>query len=257
MYDLPAVRWANDALWRRIAMALSAQGIAAPASLDRRADYAAVWQEPGLLLSQTCGYPFVTGLRDRVRLVATPRYRAEGCSRSDYRSVLLVRHDDPASALTELRGRRVAFNALDSQSGHNALRAMVAPLARDGRFFAGSIATGAHAASMATVADGRADLCAVDCVTWELIRRHEAGKARALRPIGWTDAAPALPLITAADGPAASLRAALETALADPQLAPAREVLLLDGFEIRGEADYEQILVMEHEAIARGYPTLR
>ena len=45
-------------------------------------------------------------------------------------------------ALADLRGRRVALNADDSQSGRNALRAAVAPLAHDGRFFGGSILTG-------------------------------------------------------------------------------------------------------------------
>lgn len=256
MYDLAALRWATDALWRKIATTLSARGIATPAGLDHRADYAAVWHEPGLLLSQSCGYPLVTRLRDRVRLVATPRYRAEGCSGADYRSVLLVRHDDPAGALAELRGRRAAYNALDSQSGYNALRAMVAPLARDGRFFVSRIATGSHAASMAAVANGEADLCAVDCVTWALMRRHEPERTQGLRPIGWTAAAPALPLITAVDGPVALLREALQAALADPETAPAREALLLDGFASRSEADYERILTMERDAIALGYPAL-
>ncbi|MGD9511076.1 MAG: phosphate/phosphite/phosphonate ABC transporter substrate-binding protein [Geminicoccaceae bacterium] len=256
MYDLPTVRWATDALWRAIATALAARGVAAPAGLDRRAGYASAWREPGLLLSQTCGYPFVTGLRGEVWLVATPCYRAEGCVEADYRSVLLVREDDPADALADLRGRRVAYNALDSQSGHNALRAMVAPLARDGRFFAGRIATGAHAASMAAVADGEADLCAVDCVTWALLRRHEPERTHGLRAIGWTAAAPALPLITAVGGPVALLREALQAALADPENAPAREALLLDGFASRSDADYERILAMEREAIALGYPAL-
>ena len=85
---------------------------------------------PASILSQTCGYPYATRLRGRVRLVATPVYRAEGCDGARYRSVLLVRADDRAENLADLRGRRVALNADDSQSGHNALRAAVAPLAQ-------------------------------------------------------------------------------------------------------------------------------
>ena len=42
------------------------------------------WLNPRLLLSQTCGYPLMTELRDRVTLLATPRYLFEGCAGSDY-----------------------------------------------------------------------------------------------------------------------------------------------------------------------------
>ena len=105
---------------RRWPQALAGHGVPAPAALDRRADYASVWREPGLVLSQTCGYPYATALRGRVQLVATPAYRAAGCDGARYCSMLLVRADDPAQALADLRGRRVAFNATDSQSGHNA-----------------------------------------------------------------------------------------------------------------------------------------
>lgn len=256
MYDLPEVRWATDALWRGIARELAARGIAAPAELDRRADHRAVWHEPRLLLSQTCGYPYAAYLRGKVRLVATPCYRADGHVDGDYRSLLLVRRDEAADTLAALRGRRVAFNELDSQSGHNTLRASVAPLAREGRFFTGSLATGAHRASLAAVTEGRADLCAVDCVTWALLCRHEPERTAGLRPIGWTGPAPALPLITAVDGPVEALREALSAVVTEPALAPAREALLLDGFAIRDDADYDRILVMEREAITLGYPAL-
>ncbi|MFO1046406.1 MAG: PhnD/SsuA/transferrin family substrate-binding protein [Geminicoccaceae bacterium] len=256
MYDLPELRWATDAMWQCLARELAARGIAAPAELDRRADHRAVWHEPRLLLSQTCGYPYAAHLRGKVRLVATPCYRADGHADAHYRSLLLVRRDDPADGLADLRGRRVAFNELDSQSGHNTLRAVVAPLAQDGRFFAASLATGGHRASIAAVTEGRADLCAVDCVTWALLCRHEPERTGKLRPIGWTAVAAALPLITAWDGPVDALRAALAAVAADPGLAAAREALLLDGFAIRDDADYDRILLMEQDAIARGYPAL-
>lgn len=256
MYDLQAVRWANDALWSVLADALQAAGIPAPPALDRRPDHAAIWTEPGLLLSQTCGYPYATRLRGRVRLVATPVYRAEGCEGPRYRSVLLVREDDPARDLAGLRGRRVALNAEDSQSGYNALRAAVAPLANKGRFFAGTVTTGAHKASIRAVAEGEADLCAVDCVTWGLIRHHEPAAVAGLRRLGWTAAAPGLPLITNLDGPVAALRAALRSALVEPALASARAALLLEGYEVLEDGAYDAILAQERAAREHGYPAL-
>ena len=196
MHDHPAVRWATDALWEALAIALVERGVPAPLALDRRPDYTSAWLEPGLVLSQTCGYPYVTRLRGRVRLVATPVYRADGCDGARYRSIVLVRANDRAENLADLRGRRVALNADDLQSGHNALRAAVAPLAQSGRFFVGSTLTGSHRASADAVAQGVADLCAIDCVCWAILRRHEPERTEGLRAIGWTAPAPGLPLIT-------------------------------------------------------------
>ena len=256
MHDLPAVRWAPDALWAALAQRLAEQGVPAPSALDRRPDYPAVWREPGLVLSQTCGYPYATALRGTVRLVATPCYAAPGCDGPAYCSLLLVRAQDPADELADLRGRRAAFNAADSQSGHNALRAAVAPLAQAGRFFSAAFPTGSHAASAAAVAAGEADLCAVDCVTWAMLLRHEPEGAAGLRVLGRTAPAPGLPLITGAAGPLATIRAALAAVMAEPGLAAARAALLLDGIEILTDSAYDAIPVMERQAIAAGYPTL-
>lgn len=259
MYDLAQVRWATDALWAAIAEALTARGIAAPATLDRRADHASAWTEPGLVLSQACGYPFATRLRGRVRLVAVPTYRAQGCERARYRSLVFVRAGDPARCLADLRFRRVAYNARDSQSGYNALRAMAAPLAVGGRFFSSAIATGSHAASLAAVHAGQADVCAVDCVAWALLARHEPTLAGGLRCIGRTPTAPGLPFVTSAaadEATVAALRSALREALSRSDGVAVRDALLLDGFAEAVEAEYDEVLEQERRAAALGYPEL-
>lgn len=256
MYDHPAARWATDALWSALAEALAEAGMRAPGALDRRADYSSVWHEPGLVLSQTCGYPYATALRGRVRLVATPAYRAAGCNGARYSSMLVVRADDPAEKLVELRGRRVACNAADSQSGHNALRAAVAPLAAGGRFFAGRVITGAHGASAEAVAAGAADLCAIDCVSWALLERYEPERIARLRVLGRTESAPGLPLVTGPAAPVTAVRSAVVAAMSDPALADARDALLLDGVEMLTDSDYDTILAMERQAGALGYTAL-
>ena len=50
----------------------------------------------------------------------------------------------------------------------NALRAVIAPLAEGGRFFAEIIETGGHAASLDLVAAGGADVAAIDAVSLAL-----------------------------------------------------------------------------------------
>lgn len=259
MYDHPAVRDETDRLWAAIAEHLTGAGIEAPAVLDRRADYPSLWRERDLLLSQTCGYPFATRLRGHVRLVATPVYDCAGCDGPLYSSALVVRADDPVPDLAGCAGRIAAFNARDSQSGHNALRHAVAPLAAGGRFFRETVETGGHAASLLAVAEGWADLCAADCVTWAQIARHQPGLGQRLRVLGFTAPAPGLPLITAGTADAktlAALRHALAAVAADPALADVRAALMLRGFEFLDDAAYDRPLEMEREAIALGYPAL-
>lgn len=85
------------------------------------------WQEDALLLSQTCGYPLVTQL-DKVQTVGCFHYQAPGCEGIGYRSLLVTREEKRGKALGDFRGQRAVCNAIESQSGYNALRNMVAAL---------------------------------------------------------------------------------------------------------------------------------
>ena len=260
MYDLPMLAEVTAAWWAGLAAALGAEGIAeVPARLDRETPAPALWLAPDLLLAQTCGYPLTHALRGRVSYVATPCYAAEGCSGSAYRSRLLVRRDEPAGSLADLAGRRVACNVFDSHSGMNVLRRMVAPLAREGRFFAEVAEVGSHRAAMRAVAEGAADLCAVDCVTHALLARYAPADVAPLRVLDESPAAPGLPYITRRDASPdllARLRAGLASAFADPGLAEVRAALLLSGLELCPPGDYEVIAEMAREAAALGYPDL-
>ncbi len=76
MYDLPEARRATDAWWQGLARELSRTGIEnVPGVLSREADTAALYRAPDLLLSQTCGYPLIHGLKGLLRPVATPAQR--------------------------------------------------------------------------------------------------------------------------------------------------------------------------------------
>jgi ABC-type phosphate/phosphonate transport system substrate-binding protein len=116
------------------------------------------WQRDDLLLSQTCGYPLMTRLRERVVPLATPAYRFAGCQGGFYRSALLVPADSAIQQLADACGRRVVANQPDSHSGMNALRAAVAPLAGHGHFFGSVTWSGSHAASIEALLAGSADL---------------------------------------------------------------------------------------------------
>lgn len=260
MYDLPELREATDAVWRALARCLEQEGLSGvPEALVRDRQYDGPWSDPALLFSQTCGYPLTHALAGKVRLVATPRYRAPGCDRGSYRSVIVVGARSQASVLADLRGKVCVINESSSHSGMNALRALVAPLSGGRPFFASVRRSGAHLASLAQVGAREADVAAIDCVTYALAARARPELVAGTRPIAWSAPAPACPFITrgdASDDLVAQLRRALARALADPALTWAREALLLDGIEVLPAETYEAMLDLEAEAARLGYAAL-
>jgi len=260
MYDLPELKWATDALGAQLLINLRRAGFPeVPYGIDREGNYKDQWTDPELLLAQTCGYPLVTLLQGKVRYLATPCYAAPHCEGPRYCSLIVVRVDDAAESIADLRGRRVAFNRAYSQSGYNALRHAVAPLARDGRFFGETLETGSHGTSLVDVAEGRADVAAIDAVSFEMMRRQGRSVVNRLRVIGRTAAAPNLPFITrgaASDQEVERLRHALAETFADPTLGEARQALLIAGLEVLDETAYAVLSAMEREAAAAGYATV-
>ncbi len=260
MYDLPELRAATDSWWSAIARALRAEGFGdVPATLDRTRPVHAIWRDPELLLTQTCGYPLMHGFADALTAVAVPTYAAEGCAAGRYRSAFVVRDDDPATGIADLRGRRAAANGPDSQSGCNVLRAAVAPLAEAGRFFAEVVWSGAHRASVAAVRTGAADIAAIDAVTFALLRRYAPAETDGLRVLGWSAEAPALPYAARREVGAdtrARMTAALLNAVGDPDAAAARTALLLSAMTPIDDDAYAPIPEMRRTAERLGYPEL-
>lgn len=263
MVSLPmylANRAAVRVLWELLRNHLRAQGLdRLPAELSWPDDYHAHWQTPDLLLSQTCGYPLTHALAHQVQLVGCFAYRAPQCHGIDCRSVLVARSEHAHLALEDFRGLRVAFNAPDSQSGYNALRAQIAPLARMGRFFESAIDTGGHSASVAAVREGQADLAAIDCVTYAALQRYAPQAAQGLCIVGTTEAYPGLPLVSALATPVAEvalLQQALRAVVASPQAAPTLDALDIVGFETPAISTYRRCVEMRACAEALGYPTL-
>ncbi len=260
MYDLPELQDANDALWAAITARLRARNVFdAPDHLTRDVPPEVLWTDPDLILAQTCGLPLATRLEGRVRVVATPRYRARGCDGADYRSAVVVRADSAVNSLDDLRASRCAVNDLTSNSGMNLLRAEIAPLAKGATFFKSVLVTGSHLASAEAVAQDEADVAALDCVTWAHLQRWRTSLTDRLRVLTWTVRSPGLPLITSLGvGPSqlAALRAALDDVARDPDLGEVRETLLLEGFSLTPVEHYRAALRLRDIAVGLGYPHL-
>jgi len=260
MYDLPELTAATDAWWNGLAEHLAAQGFRdLPTALNRAGDPVDRLKAEGLIFAQTCGFPLTHRLKDHVQLLATPRYAVPGCVGATYVSWIVVRTDHPAKGLADLRGTRVAFNDEGSQSGYNTLRALIAPLAAGAPFFGAALESGAHRNSLAMVKAGRADVAAIDCVTFALIARYAPAEVIGIRVLCASSTAPGLPYVTsAATAPAdvRRLQAGITAAFADPSLAGTRAALMLDGCEILPRSSYDVIPAIEQAAIAAGYPRL-
>lgn len=260
MYDMAPLRPAVDVWWAGLARSFRREGIAeVPDKLERGLKREAIWTHPELLLGQTCGYPLLFDFAGRFRLVARPSYRAPGAGEGRYCSVVVVPEAAATARLEELRGARAAYNDKISHSGMNVFRYLVAPLARDGRFFGQVIESGGHLQSLALVREGQADVAAIDCVTHALLARHMPELVAGTRVLLTTVGAPALPYITrvdAADDLVRRLRAGLARAVADPDLAEARDAILLEDFRPAALADYAPIAEMAEAAARAGYPVL-
>jgi ABC-type phosphate/phosphonate transport system substrate-binding protein len=260
MYDFSELKAAHDELWSAIGIYLTEAGLTeTPVHLTRGPNHAGLWTHPLLLLGQGCEYPLAKFFADRVRLVATPRYAVPGCDGARYRSAIVVREDDPAQTLADLRDRRCAINERSSNSGMNLLRASIACVAGGTQFFESVAVSGSHRKSVQMVAFGEADVAAVDCVSFAHFQHLYPSAVAPLRILCWTPASPSLPFITAAatsDTTLQTLRSSLAAVIADPTLDAVRSRLFLEGFDLAPAGGFSEVLRLERGAAELGYPRL-
>jgi ABC-type phosphate/phosphonate transport system substrate-binding protein len=259
MYDFPWTAAANDALYTAISARLAEAGVQAPVSLTRGGDLAAQWLDPELIFGQTCGYPYVTGLKDAVTLIATPEYAFLGCEGASHRSFIIRGAIDPRPELREFRGATAALNAHDSNTGMNLFRAAIAPIAGGAPFFSSVVVTGSHEASVEAIARGQADFASIDCVSFALLKRGRPDLIERVAVVAESPLSPCLPFIASARlAPSTidAVREALFAALADPDLAEARSAFGLKGARVATPADYDCVIEIERGAAAAGYPRL-
>src|SRR5262245_55113197 len=221
MYDLPEVSADHDALWRSISAQLSERGVPAPAALLRDVDVHDLWRRSDLLVAQTCGWPYVTELSDRLRVVGAFEYAVDGSHGPRYRSQLIARRDAGVTADDLGAGRlTIAVNSFDSLSGWVSLRGLLD--ATGGRWAGDVTLTGAHARSVEAVANGAADVALVDQVTLALLAAHRPTAVDLVEVIGQGPPIPCLPIVVrraAGDELTSIARHAFAAAIADPELA--------------------------------------
>ncbi|KRB22581.1 MULTISPECIES: phosphate/phosphite/phosphonate ABC transporter substrate-binding protein [Mesorhizobium] len=181
-------------------------------------DYHKLWLHPALLFAQTCWGPMELGLSSHVQVVGQPSYDTyEGGQGELYSSALVMRAGEGPEArspadgkallpLDLIRGKRFTFNSLDSMSGIIALTRDLQAAGESLDIFSSRSESGGHRGSIVTVAEGRADIAAIDCESWALAQRFEPA-ARKVVIVGWTARRKGLPFITARTTPEKTIKA--------------------------------------------------
>ncbi|MBK8457663.1 MAG: PhnD/SsuA/transferrin family substrate-binding protein [Phyllobacteriaceae bacterium] len=149
-------------------------------------------------------------LADRLPPPLTPPLEGEGDYRSGFPSPSSGGVRGGGGLPANIARLRFACNDRHSMSGYLALaRDLVAAGEIDDEksytsFWTELVETGAHRASVVAVAEGRADVAAIDCRTWAYCLAFEPA-AKTLAVAGWTAPRKGLPFITSRESPLSSL----------------------------------------------------
>ena len=217
-YDLPSVRWANDALWQTMGLG---------GGLDRATPPQTQWRAEDLVVSQACGLDLF--LSDApIEPVLAPVFDLD-CDAGCYYSYLVGSHNGIA-----------AVNSLSSRSGFSALLTVCEPTSLK--------LTGSHQASLAAVREGSADMACIDAVTWHILERDVPSCLHGLRVLDRTCTAPAPPYVIRRAGRRDTLVGLITAAMDEPATLPARRALMIRGVIPVTIDDYAPVLI-EYQAI--------
>jgi ABC-type phosphate/phosphonate transport system substrate-binding protein len=244
-YDLNEIRPATDAFWNELKRQFRLAGLPnVPERLNRDVAYERQWTSSVFFFGQACGYDVRLAYVDHLQSVATPCYDVPGCEGSNYRSFVVVREDSSFNSIEDLRGTRCVINTPTSHSGMNVLRALVAPLHCQGRFFSDVLMSGSHERSLRMIRLGQVDVAAIDCVTHALLAKYRPDELAHSRVIHHTELVPAPPFVTAFNALPeilTAMRKAVVCALDQPSISAAKATLMLSGVEVLPSEAYTPI----------------
>ena len=219
-----------------------------------------ILRDPLLFIGHTCGYPLMHGLQDDLTPVCVPIFDVAGSEGKFYSSQFIVGTDSDIESLADCYQLVAAMNDPDSNSGMNLLRHAIAPLSQGKSYFSTVRETGSHVQSFEDVAEQRADIAAIDCVSYQLIADSWPDMAARVRSIGFSESTCGLPfvmpksLLGSVDKE--DITAGLNNALLE-LAGKYRDRLHLRGFEPVEIEDYQGIVDLESFAQGLGYPFLR
>ena len=231
-YPFEDVAWAYDKLWNATAKRCSWL----PRELTRTSDPTKLWQSNDLFVSQTCGWPLVTRLTDKVRVVGAFRQTTPESASHFYRSVVVGRVDGTPF---DFQGSVAAVNEFESLSGWISL---IAAIHGPQESWRGEVrVSGSHAESVRMLCRGEADVASIDSVTLAHLRRIDPAVIASLFVICNGPLVPCLPIVahrSISDSQLDELRQALSESTRDQNNADATSALFIKGFDPLDLDDY-------------------
>jgi ABC-type phosphate/phosphonate transport system substrate-binding protein len=233
MYPMSHLDSAYDLLWQRLIDGLAAEGVeGAPSSLAWDRDLHEAWHDPNAFVTNTCGWPLITVLREKVAVVGSFDVVAPFASGGHYRSVIVSSKPLSVAEWKQRGDCRLVANNPDSLSGWVSLSWAWGERLDALRF------VGAHVESIREIVEGRADLASIDAVTFEHVITSQPSVAARVHVVGHGPEVPSLPLVCAnrfADNVPAFRRVlasltAPESLSQDRELADALGTLKIKGF---------------------------
>jgi phosphonate transport system substrate-binding protein len=189
-------------------------------------------------------------------VMAAPRYQG----RPIYFTDVIVRADSALKSFADLRGRSYAYNGVESHSGYNVPRDHLLALGETSGYFARTMASGSHQASIALVAEGSIDSSGIDSTVLDLELARRPELAAALRVVETVGPGPIPPVVVARglpDGDKARLREVFLSMHDDGDGQAILREGLIARFVTVSDADYDPIRAMVRRAETAGFLILR
>ncbi|CAB4767121.1 unannotated protein [freshwater metagenome] len=231
-YPFEDVSWAYDKLWAAVASRCSWL----PKKLTRTTNPSNLWLSDIEFVSQTCGWPLVTRLFDKVSVIGAFRQTTPESASHFYRSVVLGRVDGTPF---DFQGSIAAVNDFESLSGWISL---VSAIHGPQETWRGETKISkSHFESVQMLCRGEADIASIDSVTLAHLRRIDPAAINSLFVICNGPLVPCLPIIAHLSITASQrhdLRQALKEATQDPAIADATSALFIKGFDSLELEDY-------------------
>ncbi len=216
--------------------------------------------DPHLLIGQTCGYPLVTQYSELLTPVCVPHFNVSGCDGPNYSSAMIVSAQSTFQSLADCEGAVAVINSTDSNSGMNMLRAELASLRKSpASYFSQTRVSGSHLKSLHTVAHGKTDVAAIDCVTFAYIAAEFPELVNKVKILGYTRKTMGLPFVLPnhrlTDSNSASLTGVFNMAL-EALPTTFRERLRITKFSEVSFNDYRSISTINSDAIKAKHSAL-
>ena len=231
-YPFEDTRWAWNEIWDNV----YSQAKWLPEKLQWTQNPEALWLAPELAVSQTCGWPLITRLSQRVQVVGSFRHSTPESVSHYYRSVVLGRVDGTPF---DFQGSTAAVNGIESLSGWISL---IAAIHGPQETWRGDVKISkSHYESALMLSRGEADVASIDSVTFAHLKRVIPEVISSLFIICNGPLVPCLPLITnltTTSTQLQELRQALSNATRDQNLSRATEALFITGFDALELDDY-------------------